>query len=118
PVSCGAAAGTVPGAVATWFSAMCATARTRSLPLPVAILRTYLKTGLSFNLHVARLSPRFEKEKRPNQRQHQGRFPNGRPASAAHERVTRQLDEIARGDEGGNPTDARRNIRDRKNKPR
>src|SRR5262245_29794464 len=72
----------------------------------------------SFDLHMAGLSPRPEKEERPDQRQHQGRFPNGGPAPAAHERVPRQFYEIARGDEGGNPPDARRDVRDGENKSR
>src|SRR5262245_3824684 len=50
-----------------------------TVPMPH---RTHLKTDLSVNLHMARLSPRLEKEERPDQRQHQGRFPDGGPASA------------------------------------
>src|SRR5262245_61688175 len=72
----------------------------------------------SFDLHMAGLSPRPEKEERPDQRQHQGRFPNGGPASASHECVPRQFYEISRGDEGGNPPDARRDVRDGENKSR
>src|SRR5262245_10942966 len=67
---------------------------------------------------MARLSPCLEKEERPDQRQHQWRFPNGGPSSAAHECVPRQFDEITRRDKGGNPPDARRDVRDRENKSR
>src|SRR5262245_30892123 len=67
---------------------------------------------------MARLSPRLVKEQRPDQRQHQGRIPNGGPSAAANERVTRQFYEITRGDKGRNPPDARRYVRDREDKSR
>src|SRR5215475_8930376 len=67
---------------------------------------------------MARLSPGFEKEERPDQRQHQGRIPDGGPPAAANERVTRQFYEITRRDKGRNPPDARRDVRDREYKSR
>src|SRR5215510_5808709 len=67
---------------------------------------------------MARLSPRLEKEERSDQRQHQGRIPNGGPPAAANKCVTRQFYEITRGDKGGNPPDARRDVRDREDKSR